>query len=63
MSKPKPKQKWKKSMEHIQNQKSKWRQYSTDKQDILKSVRGMSIVQLQEKYTNITDYFWRDCGE
>ena len=63
MSKPKPKQKWKKSMEHIQNQKSKWRQYSTDKHTILKSMREMSIGQLQEKYPNMPDYFWRDSGE
>ena len=58
-----PRQKWKKSLDHIQNQKSKWKQYSTDKQCILEHLRSMPLDKLQEKYTNMPDYFWRDSGK
>ena len=63
MSKPKSMQKWKKSMDHIQNQKSRWRQYSIDKLAILQNIREMSLEKLLEKYPNMPDYFWRDSGK
>ena len=55
--------KWKKSVDQIKNAKIKWTQFSTDKRSVIHHFRLLSLDELQEKYSNLSDFFWRDNGE
>ena len=55
--------KWKKSVDKIKNAKIKWRQFSTDKRSVIQHFRLLSFEELQEKYSNLSDFFWRDNGK
>ena len=55
--------KWQTSLNQIQKAKQKWRQFSVDKRAVLQQMRLMSFAELQIKYSNLPDYFWRDNGE
>ena len=55
--------KWKKSVDQIKNAKIKWTQFSTDKRSVIHHFRLLSLDELQEKYSNLSDFFWRDKGE
>ena len=54
---------WKKSVEQIKNAKIKWTQFSTDKRSVIQQFRILSFEELQEKYSNLSDFFWRDNGK
>ena len=54
---------WKKSVEQIKNAKIKWTQFSTDKRSVIQQFRILSFEELQEKYSNLSDFFWRDSGK
>ena len=55
--------KWKKSVDQIKNAKIKWTQFSTDKRSVIQHFRLLSFEELQEKYSNLADFFWQDNGE
>ena len=55
--------KWKKSIDQIKNAKIKWTQFSTDKRSVIQQFRILSFEELQEKYSNLSDFFWRDNGK
>ena len=55
--------KWKRSVDQIKNAKIKWTQFSTDKRSVIHHFRLLSLDELQEKYSNLSDFFWRDNGE
>ena len=55
--------KWKKSVDKIKNAKIKWAQFSTDKRSVIQHFRLLSFEELQEKYSNLSDFFWRDNGK
>ena len=55
--------KWKKSVDKIKNAKIKWTQFSTDKRSVIQHFRLLSFEELQEKYSNLSDFFWRDNGK
>ena len=55
--------KWQKSAIQISNAKLKWKKFSMDKQSVLQQMRLLSLEELQEKYSNLPDFFWRDNGE
>ena len=55
--------KWQKSAIQIRNAKLKWMKFSMDKQSVLQHMRLLSLEELQEKYINLPDFFWRDNGE
>ena len=55
--------KWKKSVDQIKYAKIKWTQFSTDKRSVIHHFRLLSLDELQEKYSNLSDFFWQDNGE
>ena len=55
--------KWKKSVDQIKYAKIKWTQFSTDKRSVIQQFRILSFEELQEKYSNLSDFFWRDIGK
>ena len=55
--------KWKKSVDQVKNAKIKWTQFSTDKRSVIHHFRLLSLDELQEKYSNLSDFFWRHNGE
>ena len=54
--------KWKRSVDQIKNAKIKWTQFSTDKHSVIHHFRLLTLDELQEKYSNLSDFFWRDNG-
>ena len=55
--------KWKKSVDQIKYAKIKWTQFSADKLSAIQQFRILSFEELQEKYSNLSDFFWRDNGK
>ena len=55
--------KWKKSVDQIKYAKIKWTQFSADKRSAIQQFRILSFEELQEKYSNLSDFFWRDNGK
>ena len=59
--------KWQPSLVRIDHgfQKSKlqWQQFSADKLTVLQHMKILSFTELQEKYSNLSEFFWRDKGE
>ena len=55
--------KWKRSVDQIKYAKIKWTQFSADKRSAIQQIRILSFEELQEKYSNLSDFFWRDNGK